>query len=88
MGSKYNTNKLIYKTKINRNTQERKSNPNTTLKIVIKTQEKKKRKGREKNLHKQIQINNKMAIREYILVYINSYLSVNGLYAPTKRHTG
>ena len=63
-------------------TQKRKSNPNTTLKMVIKPQEKrKKREGRKnlcKNKHKTIK---KMAIGTYIFT-----LTANGVNAPTKRH--
>ena len=58
-------------------------NPNTTLKLVIKSQEKRtKEEGKKKNLQKLIE-NNKIAIRTYISVIT---LNVNGLNAPTKRH--
>ena len=61
-------------------TQIRKSNPNTTPKIVIKPQEKKGRKKPNKNKSKTV---NKGAIRTHISIIT---LSVNGLNAPTKGH--
>ena len=61
-------------------TQIRKSDSNTTLKIVIKPQEKKGRKKGNKNKSKAV---NKMAVRTYISIIT---LNVNGLNAPTKRH--
>ena len=64
-------------------TRKRKRNPNTTLKIVIKSQEEKtKEEGKKKDL-KKTKIMNKMAIRTYILIII---LNVKRLNAPTKRH--
>ena len=54
--------------------------PNTTLKIVIKSQKKKGRKISAKNKSKTI---NKMAIRTHILIIT---LNINGINAPTKRH--
>ena len=63
--------------------QIRKINSNTTLKIVIKSQEERTReqeKNSNKNKSKAI---NKMAIRTYISIIT---LNVNGLNAPTKRH--
>ena len=62
--------------------QIRKSNPNTTLKIVIKPQEKRRReekrttKTNPKTIHK-------MTIRTYISI---TTLNKNGLNAPTERH--
>ena len=62
-------------------TQVRKRNPNTTLKIVIKPQEnKRRRKKTNKNKSKTI---NKMVVRTHILKIT---LSVNGLNAATKRY--
>ena len=48
---------------------QRKINSNTTLKIVIKPQEKRtRREGKKKEQQKQIQTVNKMAIRTYISI--------------------
>ena len=63
------------------NNKKRKRNPNKTLKIVIKPEEKRRRKGK-KTLKKSKTIN-KMAIRKYIWIIS---LNVNGLNDPTKRH--
>ena len=62
--------------------QIRKINSNTTLKIVIETQEERTKEGKKKEQQKQIQTVNKMAIRTYISIIT---LNVNGLNAPTKR---
>ena len=59
----------------------RKRNPNTTLKLVIKSQ--KKKRGRKKTYKNKSKTMNKMAIRIYVSI-INE--NVNGLNAPTKRH--
>ena len=62
-------------------TQTNKKNQlNTTLKIVIKPQEK---KGRKKSNKKKSKTVNIMAIRTYISIIT---LNVNGLNAPTKRN--
>ena len=53
------------------------------LKIVIKPQKGKQKKGRKKNYKNKSKIINLMAIRTYILIIT---LSINGLNAPTKRH--
>ena len=46
------------KSTVNTHTQKRKRNPNTTLKLVIKSQEKRtKEEGKKKDLQKQIQNN-------------------------------
>ena len=66
-------------------TQKRKSNTNTTLKILIKPKERRaKEEGKKKDLKKKIQ-KKKMAIGTYILIIT---LNVNGLNVPTKRQTG
>ena len=62
---------------------KRKSNPNTTLKIVIKSQENQARKGRKKTYKNKSKIINKMAIKAYISI---TALNVNGLNNPTKKH--
>ena len=59
--------------------QIRESNSNTTLKIVIKPQE----KGRKKSNKTKFKTVNKMAVRTYIPIIS---LNVNGLNSPPKRH--
>ena len=66
-------------------TQKRKSNPNTTVKLVIKSQNRAREEGKKKDLQKQIQTINKMAIRICILIIQIINLTINGLNAPTKR---
>ena len=58
---------------------KRKSNPNTTLNIAMKAQEKKTRKKTNKNKSKTIHI---MAIKAYISIFA---LNANGFHAPVKR---
>jgi len=55
-------------------------NSNTTLKIVIKPQEKRTKEGKKKEQQKSKTIN-KMAIRTYVSMIT---LNVNGLNSPTK----
>ena len=63
---------------------KRKRNPNTTLKLANKSQEKKREKE-EKNTYKNKSktINKRTIIKTYISIMI---LNINRLNAPTKRH--
>ena len=67
----------------NRYTKKRKRNPKTTLKIVIKSREKRTEEEGKQKEHFYILHFNKMAIRTYISVIT---LNLNGLNTPTKRH--
>ena len=62
---------------------KRKRDPNTTLKIVTKSQENKRRRGGKKTYKNKSNTINKMAIRTYISIIT---LNVNRLNAPTKGH--
>ena len=63
---------------------KRKSNPNTTLKIVNKPQEKRTREGKEKKTtNNKCKTINKISIRTYTSIIT---LNVNGLNARTKKH--
>ena len=64
---------------------KRKRNPNITLKIVIKSQEKRTKEEREERPTKTNLKINKMAIRTYIWIIT---LNVNGISAPAKRQIG
>ena len=61
-----------------------KRNPNITLKIIIKSQENKRRR-KKKTYKNNSQTINKMAIRTYISIIT---LNVNGLNAPIIRQSG
>ena len=63
-------------------TQRRKSNLNTTPKMVIKPREENK-KREERRPQNQFKTINKVAIRTYVSIII---LNVNGLNVPTKKH--
>lgn len=60
---------------------KRKSNPNPTPKIFIRSQG----KGRKKTYKNKSKTINKMALRTYILIIT---LNLNGVNAPTKKQTG
>ena len=60
-----------------------KNNPNTTLKIGIKSQKNRTKEGNEKTNRNKAKTINKVAIRIDISIIT---LNVNGLNAPTKRH--
>ena len=62
---------------------KQKSTVDTTLKIVIKPQEKRTRERKNKGQQNKSKTVDKMAIRTYISIIT---LNVNGLNAPTKRH--
>ena len=63
---------------------KRKENPKTTLKLVIKSQEKRtKQEGNKKTYKNKSKTIFKIAIKKYILIIT---LNINGLNAPTKRH--
>ena len=62
---------------------KRKKNPNTTLKLVIKSQEKRKKEEGKETYKNKSETINKMAARTYISVIT---LNIYGLNAPTKRH--
>ena len=64
--------------------QIRKINSNATLKIVIKPQEERTRREEKRNNKSKSKTVNKMAIRTFISIMT---LNVNGLNAPTKRHS-
>ena len=65
-------------------TQKRKSNPNTTVKMDIKSQEKRTKEERKKKKSLEINLtNNKIALKAYILIIT---LNVKGLNVQTKRH--
>ena len=64
--------------------QIRKINSNSTLKIVIKSEEERTREeGKKRATKNKSKVINKMAIRTYISIIT---LNVNGLNTPTKRH--
>ena len=58
-------------------------NPNTALKIVIKSQESKTKEKGKKTYKDKSKTVNKIAVKTYILIIT---LNVNGLNAPTKTH--
>ena len=58
-------------------------NPNTALKIVIKSQESKTKEKGKKTYKDKSKTINKIAVKTYILIIT---LNVNGLNAPTKTH--
>ena len=64
-------------------TQKSKRNPNVTLKIIIKSEEKRTKEGGKKTYKSKSKTINKMAIGTYIMIIT---LNVNSLNAPTKRH--
>ena len=65
-------------------TQKRKRNPDITLKIVMKSQEKRLQEEETKKTYKTPKTIKKMAIRTYISI---TTLNVNGLNAPIKRQS-
>ena len=63
---------------------KRKRDPNITLKIVIKSQENKRRKGKKSYKNKSKTIN-KIAVRRYVSIVT---LNVKGLNVPKPKDTG